>query len=178
MRNAATLVSLCLLACSGGEAAVDAAGTGLTLGSQLSECGGFERPDAAPTVLPLPAYCDAEVLTFTHAGGTLSLSNERVLLNCCGDHSMTVRLEEGTYVVTEIDAPEAAAGGARCGCMCVFDFAVEAGPIAAGTIAVRLVRDVTDDDAAPWVVWEGDLDLTAGSGTITVDTSSVEGWCP
>jgi len=51
---------------------------------------GRQRGRALATVVL--GYCDAEVLHWQYgrSDGTLSLSDERILLNCCGDHAMSV----------------------------------------------------------------------------------------
>jgi hypothetical protein len=158
----------------------DPAGSSLNLRPQISECGGFAAQASPAIDPPQPdptTYCEAERLLWVYdaAAGSLGLTNSRVTLNCCGDHSMTIADEGGTYVVTERDAP--VDGDARCGCDCVFDFGISADPIPAGVIRVRLVRDVTDNDPPIATVWEGTLDLAEGQGSITIDTSSAEPWC-
>ena len=145
---------------------------------RISACGGFEaegsplfgHPDASD-------YCAAEVLHWTYESDTqtLKLADARVLLNCCGDHSFTVEEQNGVYVFTETDAPEG--GWGRCACMCVFDFIIEVQGIPAGTIPIRIDRDVTDWPEGSGLVIEADLDLTQGSGSITIDETDVGPWC-
>jgi len=140
------------------------------------KCGGFEAQ--ARTAAKADAeYCDAEVLLWSYDSetATLSLADNRIFLNCCGDHSMVVTEEEGVYLVTETDAPEF--GDARCGCMCVFDFSVEVQEVAMGVIDIKLVRDVTDSETGAEVIYEGSLDLADGSGSVIVDETDVEPWC-
>lgn len=177
---------------SGGSAGSDGAGgsggeggaIALTQFQVVSECGGFVKsgsPGAKidPPVADPTTYCDAERLLWVYdaASQSLGLSNTRVLLNCCGDHTITVVEENGTYVIHEKDAPEAAAGGARCNCMCVFDYTISVEPIPAGSLPIRLVLDVTDSGMPPKVVYEGSLDLSKGSGEIVIDPNSVDPWC-
>jgi hypothetical protein len=88
---------------------------------------------------------------------------------------MTATLEDGVFVIEEVDAPEGGAG--RCDCMCVFDFALEIEGIAAGLMPIQLFRDVTDVGGGPQLVWEGVLDLGEGSGTIVIDDTDVYPWC-
>ena len=143
----------------------------------ISECGGFVRP-AVWTPGDLAGYCDAEMLYWSYVAetGSLSLSNTRVILNCCGKHSMRIAGENGTYHVTEVDAPEF--GDARCDCMCVFDFNLDASDIPSGTIQLTATRRVTDDEEAPVrAVFDGALDLTPGQGAEVIDTTDLEGWC-
>jgi len=142
---------------------------------KVSECGGFAQLGKSDA----PGYCDANALDWFYdkATGKLKLMDKRVLLNCCGDHSVTVKQESGTFVITEIDAPE---GNGRCQCMCVYDFEVtfDAGvaPVG-GMLPIELVRDTTDDNDPPKTVFSGKLDLSQGSGTEVLDTSDVGAWC-
>ena len=143
---------------------------------RVSECGGFATLGKSDTL----DYCDANVLDWSYDKGTgkLKLVDKRVLLNCCGDHSVTVKQESGTFVITEIDAPEQ--GNMRCRCMCVFDFEVtfDAGVApAGGMLPIKLVRDVTDDTDPAKTVFSGKLDLSQGSGTEVLDSSDVGAWC-
>jgi hypothetical protein len=141
-----------------------------------SDCGGFaELRDALYDAGP--AYCDAQVLHWAYdaAAGKLSLADTRVLLNCCGDHSMTIAEQDGLYVVTERDAPEFE--DARCACMCVFDFTLEATGVPEAVIPLQIILDVTDSQDGPRVTFEGELDLTQGSGSIVIDDTDADMWC-
>jgi hypothetical protein len=178
----ALLLPIALAGCSGGE---DGSGSGngnaLTQSPTVSECGGFAQMQAKidPPMADPATYCDAERLLWAYDAATqsLGLSNTRVVLNCCGDHAITVTEESGTYVINERDAPQASAGGARCKCNCVFDFAVSVEPIPAGSLPIRLVLDVTDSGSPPKVVYEGSLDLSQGSGEIVTSPDSADPWC-
>jgi hypothetical protein len=154
----------------------------LTQHPLISECGGFAG-QGQPLILadpPMPdpaTYCDAERLLWAYdaAAGSLGITNSRMLLNCCGNHSIKVVEEAATYVITEVDAP--VDGDARCGCMCVFDFAVTVDSIPAGMLPIKLMRHVTDSGEPSSVVYEGTLDLSQATGTITIDPNTVEPWC-
>ncbi len=51
--------------------------------------------------------------------------------------------------------------------------------VAAGTIKVKLVRNVTDDSSGAKAVWSGTIDLSAGSGSVVVSKKPVMmGICP
>jgi len=141
-----------------------------------SACGGFAS-EGSPLLTPEADYCAAEVLHWTYAAetDTLKLADARVLLNCCGDHSFEVEEQNGVYVFTETDAPDGA--GARCACMCVFDFSIEVTGITTGVIPIRIMRNVTDHDEGPVQVFEAELDLTQGSGSMVVDDTDVYPWC-
>ena len=144
----------------------------------VSECGGFEntQQQQALTADGASGYCDAEVLSWEYSAGKLSINNTRVLLNCCGEHSIGIdEIDDGEYLVTEVDQPDGIGG--RCGCMCVFDFELEANELPERTIKLVLERDVTDSENGIQTVWEGELDLSQGSGDIVVDETDVEGWC-
>lgn len=192
------LIPLSLAACSGGGdtggsggsgggaggSGGEGGGSGLTQFPSVSECGGFVGGGSASAKIDPPmadpaTYCDAERLLWVYDAATQSLgvSNTRVLLNCCGDHTITVTEEGGTYVFMERDAPQAASGGARCNCSCVFDYTVSIEPIPEGSLPIRLVLDVTDSGKAPEVVYEGSLDLTKGSGEVILDPNTVDPWC-
>jgi hypothetical protein len=153
----------------------------LTLGSvsdQVSDCGGFTRAALqAAEPVPAPAYCDAEVLRWAYEPGTqtLTVTNTRVTLNCCGVHSMDLSCTTQGCTATETDAPQE--GGLRCRCTCVYDYQVAAGPFAAAVIPLTLARDVTDDAAYPVTVWSGMIDLAAGSGSVVIDAEPVPMGC-
>lgn len=144
---------------------------------RISECGGFEK--AGDHLFGGPEnYCDAEVLHWQYVpeSQTLHLADARVLLNCCGDHTMTIKEVEGVYVVTETDDPED--GWGRCHCMCVFDYTMSAVGLAEGVIQLKIVREVSDWPEGSGDVWEGELDLSEGSGAIVIDDETdVTGWC-
>jgi hypothetical protein len=148
----------------------------LTQSAAISDCGGFVLDTKSPLGDPA-TYCDAEMLHWSYdvETQTLSLANNRVLLNCCGDHSMKMKLDGGVYVVTERDAPEFA--DARCACMCVYDFTLQVQDIPVGSLPLRLVRNVTDNPEGPQLVYEGTLDLTQGLGQVVIDNTNLEHWC-
>jgi len=61
---------------------------------KISECGGFQNSlfqDSNSDTGPAPRkYCDAEVLAWEYdeTTGIIRFSNNRVLLNCCGERSI------------------------------------------------------------------------------------------
>jgi len=144
--------------------------------SKISGCGGF--PDAAkrmdtgiPFTIDPSTYCNAERLHWLYDENTRTLSvlNSRVLLNCCGDHTITAAFEKGVLVIAEDDQPESGTG--RCYCVCVFDFFVEITGISPGIITLRL--DLTVDDITV-TKWEGKIDLGKGNGEIIIDDKALE----
>jgi len=175
MRLGGTLIAIVLACAALGSCSEEGSPGALVQRPATSACGGFFAGAKSPLGDPA-TYCDAEMLWWAYdaATGMLTLANNRIELNCCGDHSIAVTLEEGVYVVTERDAPEFA--DARCGCMCVWDFDVEVDDIPNGVIDVRLVRNVTDG-GGPRTVWTGSLDLTLGTGSVTIDAGTAEPWC-
>ena len=145
--------------------------------AMTSACGGFGN---AVEALSAGDYCAAEVLDWAYDAETseLTLLHQRTTLNCCGEHSVSAAWEGDAVVVTSVDEPEAApGGGARCGCMCVFDFGVTVLQVPAGTAQALTWREtVTDQDDGDRVVFDGTLDLSAGSGRVVIsDAESM--WC-
>lgn len=165
----------------GGGGSTDVPENDLDVAPLLSECGGFVAGGTGAKIpQPDPAtYCEAERLLWNYdaANKTLGLTNSRIQLNCCGDHSVKVTRDGETVVFTEIDAPQASAGGTRCKCNCVFDYAADVSPIETGMTSLRIVRNVTDADPPTKIVWEGKLDLSTGMGEVVVSTESAEPWC-
>lgn len=177
MRTVAAAVAavLGLAGCDG-----DGGGSGGALAQQasVSECGGFAQ--AALSVADDEAaldYCAAEVIDWAYdaASRTLVLRNERVLLNCCGEHAIAAEpAEGGGLLVTETDDPD---HGARCGCMCVFDFVLQLEDVDAAALPLTLERLVGDDEDASGTKWQGTIDPSQGAGTIVVDGGDVGPWC-
>ncbi len=159
--------TLLVLGCNQGEPAPN-----IEQESAVSECGGFA---ANSTARAAGDYCDAEILYWQYDSETetLSLDDQRVVLNCCGEHSMTLVEEDGVYIATERDAPEYQ--DARCGCECVFDFQVDGHGIPTGTISLQVIRDVTDQ-GDPVTVLDETLDLSQGAGSFVIDPEPSM-WC-
>lgn len=171
---------LSFVAC-GGSAGMETPAPDFDVAPLLSACGGFVAGSTG-VLIPKPdpaTYCDAERLLWNYdiPSKTLSFTNSRIQLNCCGDHSVEAKLDGATVVVTEVDAPQVSAGGARCKCNCVFDYAAEISPVENGMTAFRIVRNVTDAQPPMEIVWEGSLDLSAASGEVIISTASAEPWC-
>ncbi|MBW2522991.1 MAG: hypothetical protein JRI23_02390 [Deltaproteobacteria bacterium] len=149
--------------------------TELVQQDEVSECGGFAQAMDSSGA----EYCDAEMLYWSYDATTekLSLTNTRIELNCCGEHSMVIAETPGGYTVTETDAPEmiGPGEGARCSCMCVFDFALAAEGVSERTIQLNLDRNVTDQGPVERVL-EATIDLSEGSGAIVVDDTETF-WC-
>lgn len=180
---AMSFTGMMVMACGGGEGGgnTNPPAPDFTISPLISECGGFVSGGTGAKI-PKPdptTYCDAERLLWNYdaASKTLGLTNSRIQLNCCGDHSVKVHLDGETVVFTEMDAPQAATGGARCHCSCVFDFASDVSTVEVGMTSLRIVRTVTDANPSTTTVWEGMLDLSLGAGEVVVSTETAEPWC-
>lgn len=163
---------------TGGSGGAGGSVIDITQEVDLSDCGGFQPLSGSGDSgdeTPPPSYCEAEVLYWTYdaVSQELAVTDSRVELNCCGDHSMVVEKQGDSLVVTETDAPEGGAG--RCDCMCVFDYAATAAPVEQGVIQVELMRHVTDSGDA-FSVWQGSIDLSEGSGYVIIDDEPSM-WC-
>ena len=85
--------------------------TGLAQTPLISDCGGFIKQTKIDPPTPDPVtYCDAERLLWAYDAetGSLGLTDARMLLNCCGEHSVEVTLDNGTYVVAADTDPDTA----------------------------------------------------------------------
>jgi hypothetical protein len=138
-----------------------------------SECGGFV--DLARAAQPADeTNCGDDKLQWSvdEENGVVHFTNFDVFLNCCGVHDVTVHVDNGVFVITEIDEPEE--GGGRCNCMCLFDFSVDMPIPEATTVQVRIFRHSTDEGDGV-TAWEGEIDLTPGSGEVMIKEKV--GWC-
>jgi hypothetical protein len=150
--------------CGGGEEGGPLVLSGVQ--DRVSACGGFEsngQPLLVPNPPPPAGYCDAEVLhwRYTAASGLLELAHTRVTLNCCATIETELGVDGETLRMTDVVVTEG-----LCDCICVFDFGASASGVPAGQLHLRLERR----QSSAQVVWEGDLDLSAGSGEITTST--------
>jgi len=165
------LVSGLLLAVSacGGSSGPDVDG-------EVSACGGFIR-ERDVTEAELLDYCAAETFEWQYDAGaeTLTVRNNRVLLNCCGSRGIGLEAFPGRYEVQEIDMPEL--DGGRCRCKCVYDFVVTAPGIPPGELHLQLLREVTDEDEVPRLIHEDWLRLGEGGGRTVISEEWVEDYC-
>ena len=162
----AAAAAFALLAGCGSE------GDGLGENPQISECGGFRATaglrSLAAAATTSGTYCDAERLHWSFADGIVHFDNTRVMLNCCGIHSIEIYADGPGYVIRETDEPER---NTRCSCMCAFDFSVDL-PLpdsAAETVSIALSRDITDDDRSRETLWSGELNLADGGAVLVID---------
>jgi hypothetical protein len=141
----------------------------------ISERGGFPEPEARLAPEAERDYCAAEVMRWRYedAAETLRIADARVLLGCCGQRSTRVQRVDSLLELTEID--EAEPGASRCDGTCAFDIAVVVPAVKPGVLVLRLLRDITDLQGGPALVWQGVLDLSLGAGTILLDDAPVPG---
>lgn len=145
--------------------------------TQISGCGGFINESKRanydiPITIDPSTYCNAERLHwfYDEYTKTLYIMNSRILLNCCGDHTINASLEKGVLSISENDQPPADGSG-RCRCICVYDFLIEISEISSGVITMRI--DLTVDDTTS-NKWEGKVDLKEENGEIIIDDKALE----
>ncbi len=144
-----------------GEESVDDEG-----GAQVEE----ENPDDE-----LDSMCGDERLTWSYdpSNRALTLYNKDIFLNCCGNHSVGIVQQGDAYIFKEVDQPED--GSARCDCMCLFDFKVILADVDQGNLALAIHRHETDQTESEVTIWQGNLDLSEGSGEVMIEENV--GWC-
>jgi len=149
--------------------------SGLIQTENNSSCGGFKTVESRSGAGQEDDYCMAEKLAWTYDRDSqvLSLTNFRIGLNCCGDHSMWVEEEPEGYVIHERD--DLHGGVSRCGCSCVYDFSVAVEEFNQGSYHFRIVRTeaLLKEDGVEFdikEIWSGDIDLSIGSGVVEIDS--------
>jgi hypothetical protein len=172
---------------AGGCAMQDQPGDLVEHTTAVSQCGGFQEAplqtfeDRNFKDKDYDAYCAREMLYWKYNSATevLSLANTRVLLNCCGDHHVTVEKNGDIYTVTEIDDPPGGHSGYRCGCLCVFDYLTEIPNVAPKDIHLHLALEVNNDgESAVGLQYDGVLPLsTKSAGEIVIDPHPEDVWC-
>lgn len=134
--------------------------------SLTSGCGGFYYE--ANMMECQEGYCDNELIIWEYDdnSNSLTVTDQRVFLNCCGRHSMTIEeVDEHQYAITELDEVV----DTRCICECFFDYTVVAQDISAGILTLSIERVVTDWPEGSGLVWSGEIDTSEGGGTITLE---------
>ena len=139
----------------------------LEVNPKVSECGGFEPAGKVPSSRQTDVGdCRDELLHWSYDSNarTVTFLNKNVRLNCCGERSVGITMDEATgrYAIRESDTP---LGEGRCLCTCFFDFSVGLSNISAQPIDVELYRHVTDSGPEQHI-WQGTLNLQQGSGEI------------
>ena len=138
----------------------------------ISECGGFEER----AVFNFKAYseemsCDQLVIwKYNKTEKVLNIVNQDVRLNCCGEHDIKIEKTEENIKYTMIDNPD---HGARCDCMCYYDYSADIGNVSGTEINLSVFTDVAENEGTE-NVWEGKIDLSEGSGIIVVKERSGE----
>lgn len=104
-------------------------------------------------------YCAAEVLRWHYdvPERRLTVTDARLLLNCCGQREIVVERADSMVEIIETDRPSETHG--RCSENCAFDLVAIVEGVAAGPTVVRLLRDVVDVQGSPELIWEGALSL-------------------
>jgi hypothetical protein len=173
------IVTLLLVSCSINESSVTQANTdqaSIGINARVSDCGGFQEPARTSATERRSAQCHDEVLVWRYDrhAGILLLSNQDVWLNCCGERHIGLSFNSttGYYEMHETDAPQSPGG--RCSCMCFFDFDIELPNISVQPLPLEIFRHVTDH-VPEQIIWNGTLDLQAGSGRIVIQSDV--GWC-
>ena len=150
---------------------------GVALEEGVSDRGGFLDPELRLAPDPEGDYCAAEVLRarYDDAFETLRIADARVMLGCCGQRTLTVERVDNLIEITERDDPD----GGRCEPLCAFDFAVVVPAVAPTPHVIRLLRDVTDAQGGPELIWHGEmhaqLDARGGGTAFTLDPTPAPG---
>jgi hypothetical protein len=135
--------------------------------SQIHEkaCGTFDTEEASRP--------EKIIWKYDKKSKTVCFVNQDVLLNSCGQRSVSVSLNEaaGVYEIRETDAPEIVGGvPGRCRWNSFFDFQTELSGINSKRIKVRLFRSIFEDEN-PLLIWEGELNLRSGQGSEFIEDS-------
>jgi len=143
----------------------------------ISERGGFSDPEMRLAPEAEGDYCAAEILRWRYdeTTETLRVADGRVLLGCCGQRSVRVERVDGIVELTQVDEPEGAA--ARCEGRCAYDVAVAVPLVAQESLFLRVLRDVTDSQGGPTLVWQGTIDLGRSAGSIVLDANHAGATC-
>lgn len=152
-----------------------------------SSCGGFGAGNesvAAALMIQSDAVlseveqgCD-EALNWTGdpATGSVTFVHTNNRLNCCGVRSIeAIPMKDGAgFELAETDRSES---GARCNCVCLYDFEVEV-PVDQSAMHVKLTLWVEEEESNPGrqVVWEGEIDLSAGFGSVLIRERNGDCW--
>ncbi len=144
--------------------------------NKVSECGGFDTEDAdSDTEKNVSSKDERLIWEYDKKSKTLKFLNKNVWLNCCGERSVTMSLndETGAYEIYETDKAEMDGDEPlRCDCECFFDFKVSMADVDSGIIKVKLFRIITENEEPMFQVWEGDADLSQGQGDILIEKQS------
>jgi hypothetical protein len=142
----------------------------------VSDRGGFADPEQRLAEGAERDYCAAEVLRWRYeeATGTLRIADARVLLGCCGRRGASVERVDGMIELTEVDAPDA---DGRCEAACSYDVAVSVVTGSRAPVVLRVLRDITDAQGGPSLVWQGVLDPGQGAGAVVLSDTPADPSC-
>jgi hypothetical protein len=137
--------------------------------AKVSGCGGFKDEAFAISFkdeTELDAKCDQQIIwKYDEQSEVLSILNKNVSLNCCGEHAVIIeKNHSNSYDFIMIDN---SAGGGRCMCVCLYDYAADIKNISGKSVKLSIYID-TEEKKERQLFWEGDIDLTEKSGTIKV----------
>lgn len=172
MKNLIIMVSFVLMILSVGCEGVNSS-SDLAENVKTSECGGFENG----VVTKLPGgeteNCSQKLIwSYDESSGVLNIINEAVNLNCCGKHAVIIeKTGEDGYDFIMIDNSD---HGARCKCMCFFDYSADIAGVDNSSVKLRVYTDIEEEEEKT-LHWEGTLDMTQKSGTIVVKERTGEG---
>lgn len=143
--------------------------------TSVSEPGGFVDPAQRLAADDDDTYCSSQVLRWRYEAGVLQLADSRLVLNCCGRRALHVERVDNVIEITEQDEPTV--DGARCNAMCAFDYAAAVPDVIGGKAYLKLLRDITDAQGSAELVWEGELDLRAGTGSVVLNDAPEDASC-
>ena len=166
-KNLIILSGILIFAGCGG---VDTDSSGIETNVSVSECGGFEDREVFSLNAKEETTCDQLIIwKYDETEKVLNIVNQDVLLNCCGEHDVEIKkTEDGKIEYTMIDN---SMQGARCDCMCHFDYSADIKNVSGTEVNLSVFTDVEENEG-PETVWEGTIDLSEGSGTIVVKERS------
>jgi hypothetical protein len=143
----------------------------------ISDRGGFLEPEQRLATVGDEDYCGGEVLRWRYdePAAMLRLADARLMLNCCGQRTVSVERIDSVVEITERDEPDRAEG--RCEAQCAFDFALGLHDVTSEDVYLRLLRDVTDEQGSPSVVWSGLFALSEGAGVVVLDGVASDAGC-
>jgi hypothetical protein len=143
----------------------------------VSDRGGFPDPEQRLADSHESDYCAAEILRFRYheAAETLHIADARLLLGCCGQRAISVARVDSMIELTERDDPDPTAG--RCDPSCAFDFAVSIPAVPSDHVVIRLLRDISDSQGGPSLIWQGQLDLSQPVAPVVLDDTPASPAC-
>ena len=142
----------------------------------VEQTSGYDTTCKPEALLPEEIdYCTEKIFwEYNQANRTLQLVHGPVALNCCGVRYVNSGVAEEFYTILEMDEP----GEYRCRCMCDTFYSVCIRNVPETLLPIRIFLHVTDETSQPADVWEGELDLSEGSGQIVLGESGSQHCLP